>query len=59
MKKEIIRRKDYVYDCQIAKCQHHFIGTKDDVQCPSCDSFNIKLREVRGNESLLQKERKI
>ncbi len=46
MIRKIIERKDYFYDCN--KCKHHFIGTKHEIQCPSCDSFDIKLREGDG-----------
>ena len=42
MKNKIIQREEFKYDCQ--KCEHYFLGTKYDVQCPSCDSFDIKLR---------------
>ncbi|KKK50263.1 hypothetical protein LCGC14_3126770 [marine sediment metagenome] len=43
MIKKIIERKELNYKCN--KCKHNFIGTKDDIQCASCDSFDIKLIE--------------
>ncbi len=43
MIKKTIEREELKYDCN--KCKHNFIGTKHDIQCPSCDSFNIKLRK--------------
>ncbi|KKL65906.1 hypothetical protein LCGC14_2150350 [marine sediment metagenome] len=35
--------KEFNYYCE--DCEHYFIGTKNDIQCASCDSFKIKLRE--------------
>ena len=43
MTKEIIERKKLNYDCN--NCKHWFVGTEHDIQCPSCDGFNIKLRK--------------